>query len=109
MEPHEPGAVAPIGAVVELDRAAATRVTVDYELISSGPATTSDDIDLGKGTLAFVPGETRATIPGNLKGDAQDEVEESVRIVFSNPTGAVLPDTEAFLTIFDDPDDAPGF
>ena len=105
-EPAADGATASHGATVSLNRAAAAPVMVDYQFVAIDDTSTAD-ADLPSGTATIAAGETAAALPGNVKGDALDELDERVRIVLSNARGADLIDPDAFLTIVDDAGDVP--
>jgi chitinase len=105
-EPAAPGAVGSHGLTVALSRAPRTAVRVDFELVGGG-TTTAADVDLVRGTLTFAPGERRKTLPGSLRGDALDEVDETATVLLTNPVGLRLANAWAALTIVDDPADVP--
>lgn len=87
---------------VQLSTASASPVTVDYAT-QEGTATLGDDFAESTGTLTFTPGVTSQTFEVTLLGDDIDEVDETLTLLLSNPTGAPLgtPST-ATLTILDD-------
>src|SRR5437868_101781 len=92
--------------VVELSRAAAGTVTVDYA-VTGGTATPGSDFTLGAGTLTFPAGSLTQGFTIPIADDSLDEDDETVRVTLSNPLGAQVggPAT-ATITIADN-DPAP--
>ncbi len=64
-------------------------VTVAYRTFD-GTATDGSDYGSGSGTLRIAAGDSTGTISVAIYGDIADEVDESLYIELSNPTGAVL-------------------
>ncbi|MEM9836698.1 MAG: Calx-beta domain-containing protein [Bacteroidota bacterium] len=77
--------------------------TVDYAT-SDGTATTADnDYVATSGTLTFGPGVSRRVFLVTINGDTQIELDETVNLDLSNPTGAAAIDNgTATLTIEND-------
>ncbi|KAF0249046.1 MAG: Endoglucanase, partial [bacterium] len=76
-------------------------VSVNYAT-SDGTATAGADYTAASGTLTFANGVTSQTFTVPIVDDLIDEVDETVNLSLSNPTGAILgtPST-ALLTITD--------
>lgn len=90
--------------IVQLSAASGQNVTVKYAVSKTGTnASSSTDYTLAKGTLTFLPGETQKTIPLVLKNDAIVEPNETLRILLSSPSKAILgPITAHVFTILND-------
>ena len=74
-------------------------VTVQYET-RDGTATVADrDYVATRGTLTFMPGETRKTVVVEVRPDRHDEGEETMTLVLSSATGAAIARAEAVGTI----------
>ena len=87
MVDEEPGAV--LEFAVTLDRASASRATVDWET-RDGNARAGKDYVGGSGTLVFAPGETAKTIRVAVLDDAHDEGREVMLVMLWNPVGATI-------------------
>ena len=92
---------------VSLNAASGNSVTVAYAEQTGGTATRGEDYDaLTSGTLSFAVGETEKTIAITVRGDDQNEDNETVFIRLSSPTNATFRDSVANLdasgTINDD-------
>jgi acetyl esterase/lipase len=74
---------------VELTEASARPVTVDYRTVD-GTATANFDYIESRGTIVFNPGQTSATIPILILGDAAIEPDETFTIELTNASGAAL-------------------
>ena len=75
------------------------KVTVQYET-RDGTATVADrDYVATRGTLTFMPGETRKTVVVQVRPDRHDEGEETMTLVLSSATGAAIVRAEAVGTI----------
>lgn len=79
-------------------------ITVDYDIVG-GNATADVDFVAGSGTITFAAGQTSRTILVETINDALVEANETFFINLSNPSGAVLADSQGVGTIIDD--DAP--
>ncbi len=66
-----------------------------------GTATASSDYTPLTQTVTFLPGVLSATVTVPIQGDTTAEVSESVRLVLSNPTNALLLNQEGIGTIAD--------
>jgi acetyl esterase/lipase len=86
---------------VELTAASALPVTVDYQTVDE-TATANVDYVESFGTLVFNPGQTVATIPIRILGDAAIESDETFTIRLTNPAGAALVDDRVTLVIAND-------
>ncbi len=65
-------------------------------------ATQGVDYETRSGTFSFTPGSTTFTIPIKICGDTSAEVDETFRVLLSNPTGAFFQNNQAFGTIVND-------
>ena len=74
---------------VSMSRASASNVTVKYAT-NDGTATAGSDYTAASGTLTFAPGETSKSISVAIANDNLDEDDETVNVVLSNPSGAIL-------------------
>ena len=84
--------------VVTLSPKAAGEVTVKYAT-SDGTATAGDDYTAVNGTLTFEPGQTRKTILVPTIVDTVDDEGETMTLTLSEPSGAVISDSEGVGTI----------
>ena len=94
----EEGAGAVLAFGVQLSRATARTVTVDYQT-ADGSAQAGADYTAAGGTLTFQPGETAKTVEVAVLDDAHDEGEETLTLSLSNASGGRLADGEATGTI----------
>ncbi len=89
---------------VSLDSPApAGGVTVDYTT-SNGTATAGIDYTAASGTVSFAAGETSKTIDVTVNSDAIVELDETLTVTLSNPTGTnvVIADNSGTGTITND-------
>jgi hypothetical protein len=86
---------------VSLDKPSNKTVTVDYAT-QDGTATAGSDYTATRGTLIFNPGETSKTITVGVTGDEPIEADETLRLVLSSATNAILANSTATLTIQND-------
>ncbi len=88
---------------VSLDQAASGTVTVDVAT-SNGLATAGSDYTaVGTTTLTFNPGETSKTVDVTINSDSTVEIDETIILTLSNPTGtATIADTMGIGTITND-------
>ncbi|MFO0958393.1 MAG: cellulose binding domain-containing protein [Isosphaeraceae bacterium] len=89
---------------VSLSAASRATVTVAYAT-SNGTAAAGSDYQATSGTLTFAPGETSKTLNVRVTGDTVVEPDETLNLVLSNPSGAILGRAQAVGTIRND--DAP--
>ena len=75
--------------------------TVDF-LTTNVTATAGSDYTATNGTLTFTNGVTNATITLLITGDDLDEVDETLRVVLSNPIDATISSRTNTVTIIDD-------
>jgi Calx-beta domain/Regulator of chromosome condensation (RCC1) repeat len=75
-------------------------VLVNYATVSG--TADSTDFHPAAGTLVFSPGDTSKTIPVEITGDAVFEPNETFLVYLSSPSGAVLGDGVATVTIAND-------
>jgi hypothetical protein len=87
---------------VTLDFSTTLQVQVDYAT-SDGTAESGSDYTAVSDTLTFAPGEATKTFEVPIIDDLVSEPDETINLVLSSPTNAVLgvPST-ALLTIIDD-------
>jgi hypothetical protein len=83
-----------------LDHPYSQRVSVSFTT-ANGTATSPSDYTTTNGLLTFPSNVTTATISVPILSDSQVELNETVLIVFSNPTNAVV-GTPGTITILDD-------
>ena len=83
---------------VTLANASSGTVTVNYAT-ADGTAVAGEDYTATSGTLTFAPGETEKTVAVTIIDDTVEDSGETFRLVLSDPSGAVLDDTEATGTI----------
>ncbi|MEM9919164.1 MAG: family 16 glycosylhydrolase [Bacteroidota bacterium] len=86
---------------VQLSKASDELVQVKYD-VQEGTATAAFDYVSTLGTLVFQPGETEKTISVSIIGDNVLEVDESFKVLLSEPVQAVLLLSEAVGTIRND-------
>jgi glucose/arabinose dehydrogenase len=76
-------------------------VSVHYAT-ADGTATAPADYTSASGDLTFAPGDTSKTITVTVKGDALDELDETLAVHLSSPVEATIADADAVGTILDD-------
>ena len=86
---------------VSLSQAATGPVTVKYAT-ADGTATAGQDYAAKSGTLTFAAGETQKTVSITVNGDKVAELNETLALNLSAPTGATLADGSAVGTILTD-------
>ncbi|HEY6549190.1 MAG TPA: Calx-beta domain-containing protein, partial [Vicinamibacteria bacterium] len=90
--------------VVSLDAPSGQEVSVAYAAAGATAAPGADFLP-ASGSLVFAPGEVQRSVAVVVLGDALDEADETLSLVLSSPTGAVLDDGVGLGLIRDD--DAP--
>lgn len=93
------------GFVVGMYPPSSTPVTVDVRTTPGAATSGSDFVPLAL-TMTFKPGQTAKSLTVKLKGDKEDEGDESYFVDLSNAVGAEIRDGQGFGTILDD-DEAP--
>lgn len=86
---------------VSLSAASGQTVTV-AAATGTGTATVTTDYESAEGTLTFPAGTTTQTFEVPVLADLLDESDETVPVALSAPSGAVIADGAATLTITDD-------
>ena len=86
---------------VSLSQAATGPVTVNYAT-ANGTATAGQDYVAKSGTITFAAGETQKTVSVTINGDKVAELNESLALNLSSPSGATLADGAAVGTILTD-------
>ena len=86
---------------VRLSQASNATIQVRYATVS-GTAVAGSDFVATSGTLTFMPGQTSKTVTVPVKGDTQQEANETFKVRLSNPTGATLADAVGLGTILND-------
>ncbi len=86
---------------ITLDRPGTQLITVDYATLD-GTAGAGVDYDAASGTLFFPPGLTRQTLTVAVRGDLDDEPDETFQLRLSGPVNGVLDRPIAIGTILDD-------
>jgi len=83
-------------------------VSVAYAT-ADGSARAPDDYEATSGYLKFNPGETTKTVTVLIKGDTLNEANETLILVLSSPSNAVIGRTQAFGTIADNEQSPQGY
>jgi MYXO-CTERM domain-containing protein len=86
---------------VRLEPASTSTVTVAYKTVD-GTATAGSDYQPASGTLTFAPGVVLQTVSIGIFGDTLPEPDESLSVVLSQPTGALLGTARADVVIAND-------
>ena len=84
-----------------LDKASATPVSVNYAT-ANGTATGGVDYTAEAGTITFAPGVTTQTVHVGILGDTVVQPNETFSVTLSGPSGLVIADGTAIVTIIDD-------
>ena len=90
---------------VRLSAPTTRRVFVDYAT-QDGTATAATDYTAASGTLTFEPGQTVKKVPVLINGDVDEEPDETLELVLSNPKYLTIADDTGIGTIRSD-DHAP--
>ncbi len=86
-----------------LSQASFLPITVNVSTADGSASAASDYTAISNQLVTFAPGQTTATVNVSVNGDATNEVNETVRLILSNPTnGARLQNQEAAGTITND-------
>jgi len=109
--PNEPLSISPLSvpegsgvATLSVTRSrAGSPASVNFTT-TTGTASASDFVS-NSGVVTFGASQTSATISIAITNDPTDEPDESFSVVLSNPTGAMIANGQANVTITDD--DAP--
>ena len=97
------GGAADLVFTVSLSAASAHRVTVDYADAGTGTAASGTDYTaIPSGTLTFAAQETSKTITVSVTGDTAAELDETVVVLLSGATNAVIGTAAGTGTITDD-------
>jgi acetyl esterase/lipase len=86
---------------VELSAESTQLVTVDYRTVD-GTATAGSDYVAAQGTVAFLPGQTSATVPLRIIGDGDIEPEETLSLELTNAIGATIATPQTTIEISND-------
>ena len=100
---------------IRLSHASSEEITVDYSVnktgtgsthAENGPVLTGGDFFLTGGKATFAPGELTREVDVTVHGDSKDELDETFRIVLSNPSPdtITIADPLGIATIVDDDD-----
>lgn len=95
--------------VVSLATAYPRPVSVEYATRDESATTEDTDYVTAAGVLSFAPGERSKSITVSVAGDRKAELDETFRLVLSNPVNGVLAKAEGVATIRNDEVDQPGF
>jgi hypothetical protein len=88
---------------VSLSAPSSKTVTVNYATANDSATAPSDYVAISPAkTLTFLPGVVTKTIRVKVKGDNQDERDETFFVNLSEPGNAVIEDGEGLGTILDD-------
>ncbi len=90
----------PMHFLFHLAKPVAAVVTVQYQTVP-GTATAEVDYRSAAGTVTFPPGITNQAVDVFIKGDLEDEPDETFRLILSAPVNASLVRSEAIGTIID--------
>ena len=85
-----------------LSQASSVPVTVSVSTADGSATAGSDYVAVTNQVVTFAPGVTSQTINVSVNGDTTNEVDETVRLVMSAPTGSQLQNQEAIGTITND-------
>lgn len=88
--------------LVSLSEASSDAVTVDYAVEDDLATSADGDYVAASGLLVFEAGQTTANIIVVINGDAKAELDETLAVALSNPTGASLATSSAVGTIVND-------
>ena len=96
----EEGSGATLAFAVTLSRASSSDVSVDYATVN-GSAEAGKDYEATSGVLRFQPGDTEKTVSVPILDDSEDEGDETLTLILTDPTGgnAFLADDRATGTI----------
>jgi chitinase len=86
---------------VSLSQAATGPVTVNYAT-ANGTATAGQDYVAQSGAITFAAGETQKTISVTVNGDKAAELNETLALTLTSPSGATIADGAAVGTILTD-------
>jgi len=86
---------------VSLEAPTNTNVTVDYVTLN-GTASSPGDYQAVNGTVTFSPGQTTRFVTVPINGDTLPEGNETIILNLSNPSGALIADSQGIGTITDD-------
>ncbi|HKY75134.1 MAG TPA: Calx-beta domain-containing protein [Acidimicrobiia bacterium] len=98
----------PLSFTVALSAPDARPVAVAFAT-ADGSARAPDDYQATSGTLKFEPGETAKTVTVAITGDTANETDETLSLVLSSPSNAVIGRTEAFGSIADNEQSPQGY
>lgn len=88
---------------LSLSASASSPISVDY-VVAAVSASEGIDFIADAGTVTFPAGSVLEVLDVSVVDDQLDEADESIRVLLSNPAGAVLGAAEALGTIGDDDD-----
>jgi outer membrane protein assembly factor BamB len=92
---------------VSLSPPSGLEVRVDYAT-ADGTAQAPSDYGARAGTLLFAPGTISHTVAVPVVGDTRYELDETFRVILSNPVNATLSDAEGIGRILNDDPQPPG-
>ncbi len=98
--PEGDSGTTPLSFTVTLSAPDAKPVSVAFAT-ANGSAGAPDDYQAASGSLKFNPGETTKTVVVAINGDTRNEADETLSLMLSSPSNAVLGRTQAFGTIVD--------
>ena len=81
--------VASVNLAVSLSNSSDQTVTVDYA-VTGGTADDPNDYTMAGTQLSFSPGVTTQYVPITVVEDVEDELDETIEVTLSSPTGATL-------------------
>jgi Big-like domain-containing protein/Calx-beta domain-containing protein len=92
----------PLKFLVSLSAPTSSTVTVKFTTQPGTAKGSTNDYLATNGTLTFTPGQTTKTVGVLVKGDTTFEPDETLKLILSAPTGAILGASSATGTIFND-------
>ncbi len=98
----------PLSFTVSLTAPDSKPVSVAFAT-ADGSARTPDDYQATSGSLKFNPGETSKTVTVPIRGDTLNETDETLSLLLSSPSNAVLGRTQAFGVIADNEQSPQGY
>ncbi|MGQ0619121.1 MAG: Calx-beta domain-containing protein, partial [Panacagrimonas sp.] len=87
---------------VSLSQAKTTSVSVSYATSNETATAADGDYTAISGTLTFTPGQTTKSVRVLVTGDRKFELDESLRLTLSAPSGATIEKSIGFGTITND-------
>jgi Calx-beta domain-containing protein len=106
--PEGDSGTTPLSFAVTLSAPDTKPVSVAFAT-ADGSARAPDDYQATSGYLTFNPGETTKAVTVAIKGDTLNETDETLSLLLSSPSNAVIGRTQAFGTIADNEQSPQGY